>query len=140
MRPRPLFDRRRGRSPIIASVRAEPITAALAATGLIAGYGVAVATGSRPLGGVVLFAFGATCIAIWARRHTVRRTVLLTVGGLLAFGLSHALGALIGAWPAVLLTAAATSAAYWRFSDSSGTGSASRPLLGQPFARQRRVG
>ena len=39
-------------------------TAPIAAAGLIAGYGVAVGTGSRPLGGVVLAAFGLTCIAV----------------------------------------------------------------------------
>jgi len=43
--------------------------------------------------------------------------VRLTVVGLLAFALSHVLGLLIGAWPAVLLAAAATAAACWRLSD-----------------------
>jgi hypothetical protein len=85
---------------------------------LIAGYGVAVATGSRPLGGVVLAACGLVCVAIWTRRHDTRTVALLTGAGVVAFALSHALGALIGAWPAVLLTAGVTSAAYWRFSDS----------------------
>ncbi|HZU61583.1 MAG TPA: hypothetical protein VE983_11490 [Solirubrobacteraceae bacterium] len=99
-------------------MRAEPPTAALAAAGLVGGYGVAVATGSRPLGGLVLVALGVPCIAIWSRRHGPRRTILLTAGGLFAFGLSHALGVVIGAWPAVLVTAAGTGAAYWRLSDS----------------------
>jgi len=96
----------------------KPITAALAATGLIAGYGVAVGTGSRPLGGVVLAVCGGACIAIWMRRHDLRTTGLLTASGLVAFALSHALGNLIGAWPAVLVVAAATSLVYWHFSDS----------------------
>ena len=43
-------------------------TAPIAAAGLIAGFGVAVGTGSRPLGGVVLAACGLACIAVWARR------------------------------------------------------------------------
>jgi hypothetical protein len=93
-------------------------TAAIAATGLIAGYGVAVATGSRPLGGLVLAACGIVCILIWAQRHSPRVTLLLALAGLCAFALSHALGLLIGAWPAVLVTAAATGAAYWKVSDS----------------------
>ncbi|HEY2161458.1 MAG TPA: hypothetical protein VGH24_09140 [Solirubrobacteraceae bacterium] len=99
-------------------MRNPPLTAMLSAVGLIAGYGVAVATGSRPLGGVVLAACGLACVAIWARRHDTRTVALLTGGGLVAFALSHALGELIGAWPAVLLTAGVTAAVYWRFSDS----------------------
>ena len=35
---------------------------------------------------------------------------MLTAAGLLAFALSHVLGLVIGAWPAVLLVAAATAA------------------------------
>jgi hypothetical protein len=92
-------------------------TAALAAIGLIAGYGVAVASGSRPLGGVVLLVFGLPCVAIWARRHGPRMTALLTAIGVVAFALSHVLGAAIGAWPAVLVTAALVFAVYLRVSD-----------------------
>ena len=72
---------------------------------------MAVATGSRPLGGVVLAAFGVTCMAIWLERDGRRTALVLTAAGLLAFAVSHGLGLLIGAWPAVLLTAAATAAA-----------------------------
>lgn len=93
-------------------------TAPLAAAGLIAGFGVAVASGSRPLGGVVLAGFGLPCIAIWARRHDLATTAKLTGAGLVAFGLSHALGLLIGAWPAVILSAAAVGTLYWRVSDT----------------------
>ena len=93
-------------------------TAPLAAAGLIAGYAVARATGSRPLGGVVLAAFGLTCIAIWLHRDGQRRAALLTLAGLLAFALSHVLALAIGAWPAVLVVAAAMAAMCWRFSDS----------------------
>jgi hypothetical protein len=92
-------------------------TAALAAIGLIAGYGVAVASGSRPLGGVVLLVFGLPCVAIWVRRHGPRTAALLTGLGVVAFALSHALGAAIGAWPAVLVTAALAFVAYFRLSD-----------------------
>lgn len=93
-------------------------TAPIAATGLIAGFAVAVASGSRPLGGVVLVMFGLACIAIWLRRDGRRIAVLLTGAALLAFALSHVLGLVIGAWPAVLLISAATAAVCWRVSDS----------------------
>jgi hypothetical protein len=93
-------------------------TASLAAAGLIGGFAVATATGSRPLGGVVLAACGSACIIVWRRREPLRTTVWLTAAGLLAFAVSHALGLIIGAWPAVLLTAGAAAALYWRVSDS----------------------
>jgi len=93
-------------------------TAPLAAAGLIAGFGVAVGTGSRPLGGVVLAGFGLSCIAVWSRRDGRRTTVRLTVAGLLAFALSHVLGLVIGAWPSVLVVSAVTAALCWRLSDS----------------------
>jgi hypothetical protein len=93
-------------------------TAPLAAAGLLAGFGVAVGTGSRPLGGLVLAAFGLACIAIWLRRDGRRTAIRLTVVGLLAFAFSHVLGLLIHPWPAVLLVAALTAAACWHESDS----------------------
>lgn len=93
-------------------------TAPIAAIGLIAGFGVAVLSGSRALGGVVLAICGLVCIAIWLRRDGRERTVALTIAGLLAFALSHLLGLFIGAWPAVFLTAAVTAWLYWRVSDS----------------------
>ena len=93
-------------------------TAPLAAAGLIVGFAVADVTGSRPLGGVVLLAFGLWCVAIWLRRDGRRIAAQLTTVGLLAFALSHVVGLVIGAWPAVLITAAATAAACWRLSDA----------------------
>ena len=93
-------------------------TAPVAAAGFIAGYAVAVASGSRPLGGLVLAAFAIVCIAVWLRRDGRRTAAILTGAGLAAFILSHALGLVIGAWPAVLLSAAAIAAVCWRVSDS----------------------
>lgn len=92
-------------------------TAPIAAAGLIAGYGVAVASGSRPLGGLVLALCGLVCVAIWLGRDGGRTAALLAAAGILAFALSHVVGLLIGAWPAVLLAAAATAALCWRVSD-----------------------
>ena len=99
-------------------MRRHLLTAPLAATGLIAGYGVAVVSGSRPLGGLVLACFGLVCIAIWLGRDGGRTAAMLTGIGLLAFALSHVLGLVIGAWPAVLLAAAGTAIACWVISDS----------------------
>jgi len=93
-------------------------TGPLAAAGLIGGYAVAVGSGSRPLGGLVLAGFGVLCIAIWLRRDGRRTTIVLTAAGVLAFALSHVLGILIGAWPAVLIAALATAATCWMVSDA----------------------
>ena len=93
-------------------------TAPVAAVGLIAGFGVADATGSRPLGGVVLAACGLACIAVWLRRDPPRVTAGLTATGLVAFALSHVLGHVIGAWPSVLVVSAVTAGLCWRLSDS----------------------
>ncbi|HET9104493.1 MAG TPA: hypothetical protein VFN55_14150 [Solirubrobacteraceae bacterium] len=103
---------------VLAPERASRIaTAPIAAGGLIAGFGVAVASGSRPLGGVVLAAAGLSCIAIWRRRDRPAVTAGLTVTGLAAFALSHVLADVIGAWPSVFTVAAVTAAASWQFSD-----------------------
>ena len=93
-------------------------TAPIAAVGLVAGFGVAVATGSRPLGGLVLALCGLCCIAVWLRRDGRRVALWLTLAGLLAFAVSHVLGLVIGAWPAVALVALATAWLCWRVSDS----------------------
>jgi hypothetical protein len=101
-------------------------TAPLAATGLIAGYGVAVGSGSRPLGGAVMAAFGLPCIAIWLRRDGRRTAAELTVFGLAAFAISHVLAEAIHPWPSVLVVSAATAAACWWRSDARRTGSRTR--------------
>ena len=101
-----------------ADLSARIVTAPIAATGLIAGFGIAVATGSRPAGGVVLAACGLLCVAVWARRDGRRTAAVLTGAGLVAFALSHVLGLVIGPWPSVLLVAAGTAGLCWRLSDS----------------------
>lgn len=93
-------------------------TSLLAAAGLIAGFGVAVGTGSRPLGGLVLAAFGLSCIYFWVRRDGAGTATRLTIVGVIAFALSHALGHVIGAWPSVLLVSAITAWLCWRWSDA----------------------
>ena len=103
-------------------------TSLLAAIGLIAGFGTASATGSRPAGGGVLAVFGLTCIYFWVRRDGSGPAARLTLVGLAAFVLSHILGLAIGAWPSVLLVSAATAWFCWRWSDSKVFGSAAGPL------------
>jgi hypothetical protein len=98
------------------------LSAPIAAAGLIAGYAVAVASGSRALGGLVLAAFGLVCIGIWAARHGPRIAIQLAGVGLVAFALSHLLGLVIGPWPAVLVCAGATAAVCWRLSDARARG------------------
>jgi hypothetical protein len=98
-------------------VRPAP-TAPLAAGSLIAGYAVVVATGSRPLGGVVLAIGGLACIWIWRRRHGARTAATLAGVGFAALVLSHVLALAVGAWPAVLIVAAATAAATWALADA----------------------
>jgi hypothetical protein len=99
-------------------------TAPIAAAGLIAGFGVADATGSRPLGGAVLAACGLACMAVWWRRDGGRVMAQLTVAGLAAFALSHVLGRAIGAWPSVLVVSAVTAGLCWRLSDARRQGAA----------------
>ena len=93
-------------------------TAPIAATGLIGGFAVAVASGSRPLGGAVMAVFGIGCIAVWLRRDGRATAVKLTATGLLAFAISHVLGRVIGAWPSVIVVSAVTAALCRRLSDS----------------------
>jgi hypothetical protein len=106
-------------------------TAPIAAAGLIAGYAVAVSSGSRPLGGLVMTGFALPCVGIWLARDGARTAVHLTGIGLSAFALSHVLAMAIGAWPAVLTVAAGTAAACWRLSDARAR-ARSRLGLGAP--------
>jgi hypothetical protein len=93
-------------------------TAPLAAGSLIASYGVVAASGSRPLGGVVLAAGGLCCIDIWRRRHGTRTAVQLGATGFAAFVASHLIALALGPWPAVLIVATVTAVAAWMMADS----------------------
>lgn len=106
------------RAPLAEDLAARVATAPIAAAGLMGGFGVAVASGSRPAGGAVMAAFGLSCIAVWLRRDGRRVAATLTGIGLAAFAFSHVLGMAIGAWPAVTAVSAGTAAACWRLSDS----------------------
>jgi hypothetical protein len=93
-------------------------TAPLAAGSLIVGYVVVLATGSRPLGGVVLAIGGLCCIRIWTRRHGARTAARLACVGFAALVVSHVLALALGAWPSVLIVAGATAAATWSLADA----------------------
>ncbi len=93
-------------------------TAPLVAGSLIAGYAVVAATGSRPLGGVVLTLGGLCCVRIWMRRHGSRTAAQLAGVGFGAFVLAHVLALAVGAWPAVLIVAAVAALATWALADS----------------------
>jgi hypothetical protein len=98
-------------------VRTMP-TAPVAAASLIAGFGVAVSTGSRPLGGVVLVVGGLWCIHAWWRRHGARTAATLACVDFGAFVVSHVLGMVIGAWPSVLFVSVVVAAVTWTQADA----------------------
>lgn len=101
----------------LGSMRFMP-TCLVAAASLIAGFAVAVGTGSRPLGGLVLATGGLWCLWTWRRRHGARTAVILGCVGFGAFVLSHVLGLVIGAWPSVLLVAAGVAGVVWTRADA----------------------
>jgi hypothetical protein len=81
--------------------------AVVAALTLVLGFAVASITGNRPLGGVVLVVGGALCTWWMARTAGVVRALVTLVVVVGLFVVSHPLGLVIGAWPSVLLVAAA---------------------------------
>ncbi len=97
-------------------------TAPVAAATFVLGYAVAVTTGSRALGGLVLLLGGLWCARAWLRRHGPR-----TAGGLLGvagavFVASHLLGLVLGPWPAVLIAATTVGVAAWVRADARALG------------------
>ncbi|MFE9427865.1 hypothetical protein ACFYNO_33460 [Kitasatospora sp. NPDC006697] len=86
-------------------------TAAIAAAGLVGGYGAARFTGRRPLGGAVLAAAGAGAAYQWRRAAGPGAAAALTGLYLAAFGGSHPLAKKIGAWPSVLAVTGVVAAA-----------------------------
>jgi hypothetical protein len=113
-------------------------TAPLPAATLIAAYAVAAQSGSRPLGGLVLLAGGLWCIRIWTARRGSAVALGLATAGFVAFVVSHLLALAIGAWPAVLVVAAAMAGTTWIYADvrvdadRHVDADAREPSLGQP--------
>ncbi|WP_406169602.1 hypothetical protein [Streptomyces sp. NBC_00996] len=91
--------------------------AAVAAGGLIGGYGVARWTKKRQLGGVVLAAAGATAAQQWKQQAGGKAAGALTAAYIAAFAGSHPLAKKVGAWPAVFGVAGAVALASWAVAD-----------------------
>jgi hypothetical protein len=81
---------------------------AYAAACLPAGFGVAVATGVRPLGGIVLLV-----LAVLAGRRLPSRQILWYVTVALCFVASHLLAGVTGAWGAVAIVTGVAVTVYW---------------------------
>jgi hypothetical protein len=93
----------------------------IAAGALLLGFAVAEVTGTRALGGVVLFLGGLACGLRWRVLLGLPRAIGLVVVFLAGFALAHPLGHAIGSWPAVLLVALAVGAVAWRVADAPRT-------------------
>jgi hypothetical protein len=94
-------------------------TAPIAAGVFIASWAVVAASGSRPLGGLVLAAGGLWCVREWRRRSGTRTALELGGVCLAGFIASHVLALAVGSWPAVLLVAAAAAAVIWVRADAA---------------------
>jgi hypothetical protein len=94
--------------------------AALAAAGLVGGYGVARRTGKRPLGGAVLAVAGAAAARQWRHQAGPAAAGALGAAYVAAFAGSHPLARRIGAWSSVLTVAGAVALASWAVADRRG--------------------
>ncbi|WP_078495903.1 hypothetical protein [Streptomyces sp. LaPpAH-108] len=95
-------------------------SAAIAAAGLVGGYGVARWTKKRPLGGVVLAAAGAAAARQWREQAGTAVAGGLTAAYVAAFAGSHPLAKKVGAWPSVFGVAGAVALASWAVADRRG--------------------
>ena len=89
----------------------------VAALTLVVGFAVAQGTGVRALGGVVLLAGGAWCAWRGWRPAGPGRVVAVLAIALACFVGAHALGLVIGAWPAVAVSASVLGASAWALVD-----------------------
>ncbi len=90
----------------------------IAAGSLVVGFGVAEATGVRPLGGVVLLAGAGWCALRWRRTAGAGRAAVLVALYAAVFAASHGVAGALGAWPSVLLAAAVMGAGAWSLADA----------------------
>ena len=89
----------------------------VAAGSLALGFGVAQATGVRPLGGVVLLAGAGWCALRWRERAGAPTAAGLVALYLAVFVASHLLAGTLGAWGSVAAVCAAMGAATYAFAD-----------------------
>ena len=99
-----------------AATRALP-TWPVAAGSLVLGFGVAQATGVRPLGGLVLLAGAGWCAWRWRAQAGTGAAIGLVALYTAAFAGSHVLAHVVGAWPAVAIVSAVMGAAAWAVAD-----------------------
>jgi hypothetical protein len=90
----------------------------IAAGSLLVGFGVAQATGVRPLGGIVLVAAAGWCAQRWWHAAGPARAAALLGVYCAAFAGSHVIADSVGAWPAVLLAAGVSALAAWVLADA----------------------
>ena len=95
------------------------VTWPVASGSLLLGFAVAQLTGIRPLGGIVLVAGCAWCALRWLRAVGVARTAVLVILYTGGFVVSHLIADTLGAWPSVLLVAAAVGAAAYALADNA---------------------
>lgn len=103
--------------PSLLTSRAVP-SSLVAGASLLLGFLVAQASGVRALGGLVLLAGAAWCWMLWRARAGTAVAVGLAVAYVAAFVLSHLFARAIGAWPAVLVVAAAVAVLAYAVADS----------------------
>ncbi|GGU95264.1 hypothetical protein GCM10010211_73020 [Streptomyces albospinus] len=95
-------------------------TSVVAASGLVAGYGVARWTKKRPLGGLALAAAGAVAAKGWQEKAGTKAAAALSGAYVAAFAGSHPLAKKIGAWPSVFAVAGGVALASWAVADRRG--------------------
>ena len=91
---------------VVDRLAAYPMTWPVASGSLIVGFGVAQATGVRPLGGIVLALGAGWCALRWRRGVGTARAVALVIVYLAAFVASHLIADTVGTWGAVVLVSA----------------------------------
>ena len=91
---------------ILARIAGAQMTWPVASGSLVLGFGVAQATGVRPLGGIVLALGAGWCALRWRRSVGTGRAAGLVALYLAGFVLSHVIADTVGTWGAVFLVAA----------------------------------
>ncbi len=89
----------------------------VAAGSLVLGFGVAQATGIRPLGGIVLLAGAGWCALRWRERIGTGATGALLALYFAAFVASHLVADALGTWGSVALVSALVGFAAWALAD-----------------------
>ena len=92
----------------------------VAAGSLVLGFGVAQATGVRPLGGAVLIAGAGWCAWRWRQQAGTPTAVGLAALYVGAFAASHVIADGVGAWPAVAIVSAVVGVSAWVLADRVG--------------------